>query len=217
MAPITLDSAVLDDLLRRLDSLERQVAALTQVEVSTVGAATANTFTANQAIRKASASLSVGVDASNYFEILASSAGLVTMRLLTQSGISLIDFAPQPLDGSSNAQFRFFRSTNTSGQVSLDILKGNNTTTANARIGGNGVDSYLCADNGDLGVGFTTNPAQKLDVNGNARFRGYIQITDGVSAPSAVSGVAALYVDSADGDLKVKFGDGTTKTISTDT
>ena len=30
-------------------------------------------------------------------------------------------------------------------------------------------------------------------------------------------GLAQLYVDTADGDLKVKFGDGTVKTIVTDT
>jgi len=42
-------------------------------------------------------------------------------------------------------------------------------------------------------------------------------LVDGVGAPATVSGYAGLYVDSADGDLKVKFGDGTVKTIVTDT
>lgn len=42
-------------------------------------------------------------------------------------------------------------------------------------------------------------------------------LPDGIAAPSATSGRAKLYVDAADGDLKVKFGDGTTKTIATDT
>jgi len=32
-----------------------------------------------------------------------------------------------------------------------------------------------------------------------------------------LTGFARLYVDSNDGDLKIKFGDGTVKTISTDT
>ena len=44
-----------------------------------------------------------------------------------------------------------------------------------------------------------------------------LSIIDGVSAPSTVSGSALIYVDSADGDLKIKFGDGTVKTIATDT
>ena len=42
-------------------------------------------------------------------------------------------------------------------------------------------------------------------------------LDDGVTAPSTLSGTAFVYVDTSDGDLKVKFGDGTTKTIATDT
>jgi hypothetical protein len=42
-------------------------------------------------------------------------------------------------------------------------------------------------------------------------------MTDGIAAPSAQSGIAKIYVDTADGDLKVIFGDGTVKTIATDT
>lgn len=42
-------------------------------------------------------------------------------------------------------------------------------------------------------------------------------LKDGVSTPSTDSGQAKLYVDSADGDLKIIFGDGTVKTIATDT
>jgi hypothetical protein len=42
-------------------------------------------------------------------------------------------------------------------------------------------------------------------------------MTDGVTAPSTEAGLAKLYVDVADGDLKIKFGDGTVKTIVVDT
>lgn len=62
-----------------------------------------------------------------------------------------------------------------------------------------------------VGIGGVTTPAVPLQI------AGHIAITDGVSAPSTISGYAQLYVDSADGDLKIKFGDGTTKTIVTDT
>lgn len=42
-------------------------------------------------------------------------------------------------------------------------------------------------------------------------------LIDGVTEPSTIAGHAQIYVDTADGDLKVKFGDGTVKTIVTDT
>lgn len=42
-------------------------------------------------------------------------------------------------------------------------------------------------------------------------------LTDGVTAPGTVAGVAQLYVDTSDGDLKVKFGDGTVATVAADT
>lgn len=44
-----------------------------------------------------------------------------------------------------------------------------------------------------------------------------VELADGITAPSATVGRAKLYVDTADGDLKVIFGDGTVKTIATDT
>ena len=37
------------------------------------------------------------------------------------------------------------------------------------------------------------------------------------SVTLTVAGSGLIYVDSADGDLKIKFGDGTVKTIATDT
>jgi hypothetical protein len=63
---------------------------------------------------------------------------------------------------------------------------------------------------GNMGVGYSTINSQ-LQVNGD------IGLIDGMSAPSATAGVAKLFVDTSDGDLKVIFGDGTTKTIATDT
>lgn len=45
---------------------------------------------------------------------------------------------------------------------------------------------------------------------------GYSMI-DGIAPPATRSGYAQIYVDTSDGDLKVKFGDGTVKTIVVDT
>lgn len=42
-------------------------------------------------------------------------------------------------------------------------------------------------------------------------------LEDGVPEPARSGTQAQIYVDVADGDLKVKFGDGTVKTISVDT
>jgi hypothetical protein len=44
-----------------------------------------------------------------------------------------------------------------------------------------------------------------------------VELIDGVDAPGPAVGKALLYVDAADGDLKVVFSDGTVKTIATDT
>jgi len=63
---------------------------------------------------------------------------------------------------------------------------------------------------GYLGIGLSA-PNEVLTVEGA------VSITDGMTAPSATSGYAKLYVDTADGDLKVIFGDGTIKTLATDT
>lgn len=59
-------------------------------------------------------------------------------------------------------------------------------------------------------------------VNGYASISGatltnHLWVVDGLSNPGAAPGWAKLFVDSADGDLKIVFGDGTTKTIVTDT
>lgn len=45
---------------------------------------------------------------------------------------------------------------------------------------------------------------------------GSFALTDGITAPSTISGFGQIYIDSADGDLKIRFGDGTVKTIVTD-
>lgn len=47
-------------------------------------------------------------------------------------------------------------------------------------------------------------------------FSNVLTLVDGVTAPGTVTGHASLYVDSADGDLKIKFSDGVVKTIVVD-
>ena len=44
-----------------------------------------------------------------------------------------------------------------------------------------------------------------------------LMLADGVAVPATESGWATIFVDTSDGDLKIKFGDGTVKLIVTDT
>lgn len=71
--------------------------------------------------------------------------------------------------------------------------------------------TLLAGDDNAQSIGATT----KRWLNGN--FSGYVSLGDGITAPATVAGSAFIYVDAADGDLKIKFGDGTVKTIAVDT
>lgn len=66
-----------------------------------------------------------------------------------------------------------------------------------------------------------------ISMNGSVEVTGYMVadgivagdhfgLTDGITAPSTIAGLGQIYIDTADGDLKIKFGDGTVKTIVTD-
>lgn len=69
-----------------------------------------------------------------------------------------------------------------------------------------------------IGVGVSYTPGDgNIDAVGYVRGQKGLVIGDGVTAPTAASGVAFIYVDNADGDLKVRFGDGTTKVLAADT
>jgi hypothetical protein len=66
---------------------------------------------------------------------------------------------------------------------------------------------------------FCMSPAFFAHDMGNQRIDNcqLIALADGITAPAAVAGQAILFVDSADGDLKVRFGDGLIKAIAFDT
>jgi hypothetical protein len=106
-----------------------------------------------------------GLGTSSY-RIRDLAATQVRMDKRSASGPATVDYNPMPLDNISTGSFRFFRNTNTSGDVFFSIYKGDNTATINGQIGGN-THSYFATDNSNLGVG-TAFPAFLLHVNGDA-------------------------------------------------
>lgn len=80
------------------------------------------------------------------------------------------------------------------------------------RAGGSSRNVAWCSFDTPVVTIHTASSTGGLTVNA-----GRFAIPDGITAPATESGLALLYVDNADGDLKVKFGDGTIKTIATDT
>jgi hypothetical protein len=98
------------------------------------------------------------------FTISNVSGTQTVINKVSAAGTALIDFNPKTTDGTSAATFRFFRETNTTGAVSFDIYRGNNTSSRNASISGNG-NSFVCAVLGNFGIG-ATNPSELLEVRG---------------------------------------------------
>lgn len=109
------------------------------------------------------------------------------------------------------------------GQIPIKVGAGttNFISDNNYNESGNNSHSYASAGAGLVVNEFSNNNfTSKIYGSSGELFRvqdGYIAVADGITAPSTVTGMAAIYVDTADGDLKVKFSDGTVKTIVTDT
>ncbi len=108
-------------------------------------------------------------NASSYFEIIDSSAAQTALRKVTASGGNILEIGALPSDATSSATVRLFRETNTSGAVSLQIMRGDATATVDhlLRSGASG-KSYLAANGGFVGIG-TNNPQSAVDVNGQVR------------------------------------------------
>lgn len=92
--------------------------------------------------------------------------------------------------------------------------------TINVWIGGlaRSLTPDIALTNGE-GPSLTENATgmQNAVVDGKLTLAGVFALKDGITAPATVAGQAQVYVDTADGDLKIKFGDGTVKTITVDT
>jgi len=104
----------------------------------------------------------------------------------TLTGTTTIPLQLQPLGGS------------------LSVGNSGTVVTLNGTTASTSTSSGALVVSGGVGVAGAVNAGT------------FYGLVDGVTAPATESGYARIYVDSADGDLKVKFGDGTVKTIATD-
>lgn len=121
----------------------------------TLGADQSGTFAGNVFLTGASnptLRLAEGASTTGYIDII--NIGTNNSRIIhtAPTGVSpLLDLDANPADGTSVASVRYGRNTNTSGAFSLQVFKGNGTATPNAQFGGN-TNSYVCLDNGNLGI-----------------------------------------------------------------
>lgn len=167
--------------------------------------------------------LTVRYDASNHMQVSVSSAGAVTFNATGASaGFTFSDAVTHSSTTAMNDQVTI---TVTSGPQLTVAYDGSNSLGITVSSGGNvtllasGANLTLQSDTaaivtGNLQVG---SPGDTNMGATDIRCGGALWIGDSIGAPTATSGFAAIYVDMADGDLKVKFADGTTKVLAADT
>lgn len=143
---------------------------------------------------------------------------------------------PVPTNGTG-ATWRYQTSAFTrSGGGELGLIAANSLSALTPALAELGTQSLLIrnsSQNHTLWTDGTNKWSLNIDGSGNFRWlrtagTGYIELSnlarqgalllqDGVSTQTGPTGYAAIYIDTADGDLKIKFADGTIKTIVVDT
>lgn len=178
---------------------------------------------------KGNKTVASGGSGGGIFDGSASAPGLF---FISEANTGIFRSGAGALDFSITGTNRF--EVNTSGvRINGDIVWNTSGFRGTIRAPADGVVLFLNAGGSSftkLSLGGTTSSFCSLALNGTALETkladnsAYAQhnmlqlaIVDGVTAPSATAGLVKFYVDTADGDLKVIFGDGTIKTISVDT
>jgi parallel beta-helix repeat protein len=115
-----------------------------------------------------------------------------------------------------------------SATTGLTVVANDFTTNKTGNVlnngSGNGIGFNDTSGSGSLITDSTIRPSADATVNLGSTSQRWLNVysskfvlTDGVSQPPTVAGHAQIFVATSDGDLKVIFGDGTVKTIVTDT
>lgn len=198
-AKVTGAASSTDNAVARFDSTTGKLIQDSVVTISDTGAVTGvTTLTATSTIQ---AGFLSALSTSTYGEIRGT-RGTGVVPTANQTIASFIGYA---FNGTANS-------------LGADmIIRAKETWSGSAK--GSSVGFRTIAN------GTTTQTVRlEIDQDGTTNFQGnkvanaqYYELVDGVTAPSSSSGFARIYVDTADGDLKIIFGDGTTKTIVTDT
>jgi len=171
--------------------------------------------------------------------IYAEGTGDVGVSQGNRNSILFLDSAnstPVPTAGTG-AKWRYEASNHArQGGGEIGLVVGNNVNQVGAGMAEIGSESVYIRNGSSNHVAFSDGTNKwGVSVDGSGNFRvvralgtgyfdvfdkmrqNYSLIVDGVSAPNPPAGYAAIYVDTTDGDLKIKFADGTIKTIVTDT
>ena len=110
--------------------------------------------------------------------------GTMTVRSNAATGQpGLIDISPTVTDGTSAAQVRMFRTTNTSGGKAFYLFHGDGTSTVDSQFGVAGTSTYI--NTGNVGIG-TTAPAVTFEVVGSSDTSG-IQIRRNSASTSSAA------------------------------
>jgi hypothetical protein len=157
---------------------------------------------------------------------ITATTGTFSGATLTVTSAGTTWFETQPASSRTLVRRQVFITDGTdTGYLEVNTSTRLQSVTAQTLIFGTAAtDRWGIAGSGGAGVVGNLYPAvdDTYDIGTTtSRVRRTLQsqmvLVDGIVAPSAITGHAVIYVDTADGDLKVKFADGTTKTIATDT
>lgn len=106
--------------------------------------------------------------AGSYTSIVDNSDGIASFEKRNASGSIQIEVNPIPSDGSSFANIKFFRDTNTTGAKIAAFKLGDGTDTTDAQIGVDGEDTFFNTVNGgNVGIG-TSSPGSPLHVESSS-------------------------------------------------